>query len=70
MLATLENVAVAAGAVSGLVAVIQKAMNALSEMDPSRTTSPTTSNRTFVNHQTKMVAAAKEIQRNAQEMVS
>ncbi|XP_042206516.1 talin-2-like isoform X2 [Homarus americanus] len=65
LLSTVETIATEAGVVSGLVESITTAMHQIE----SHSVVPTDDSDTFVDYQTRMVTAAKEIARLAQDMV-
>lgn len=66
LLATVESIATEAGVVSGLVESITTSMNRMGD----RSAAAIDENRSFVDYQTSMVVAAKEIARLAQDMVA
>lgn len=66
MLSTVETIATEAGVVSGLVESITTSMHQIDDIYGA----PIEEGNTFVDYQTRMVTAAKEIARLAQEMVS
>ena len=66
LLSTVESIATEAGVVSGLVESITTSMNHMGD----RSAVTVDESGSFVDYQTSMVAAAKEIARLAQEMVS
>ncbi|XP_068221988.1 talin-2 isoform X2 [Palaemon carinicauda] len=65
LLATVETIATEAGVVSGLVESITTAMHRIEDLSGG----PPDDGDSFVDYQTRMVAAAKEIARLAQDMV-
>jgi talin len=64
---TLERLATQAGVVTGIVDSISRAMARVTDR---RMTRIETTSLSFVEYQTRMVAACKELARIAQEMVS
>ncbi|XP_018022014.1 talin-2 isoform X3 [Hyalella azteca] len=67
LLSTVESIATEAGVVSGLIESITTSMN---RMGDRSAVSQVDESYSFVDYQTSMVAAAKEIARLSQEMVS
>ncbi|XP_063237314.1 talin-1 isoform X2 [Bacillus rossius redtenbacheri] len=64
---TLEHLATQAGVVTGVLDAITRAMARLSD---NRTSAAVAGEHSFVDYQTRMVSAAKEVARVAQEMVT
>ena len=67
---TLEHLATQAGVVTGILDSITRAMTRISESSHRLSAYSETGELSFVDYQTRMVTAAKEVARIAQEMVS
>jgi talin len=67
---TLEHLATQAGVVTGILDSITRAMTRVTESSHCHSTYSETGELSFVDYQTRMVTAAKEVARIAQEMVS
>ena len=67
---TLEHLATQAGVVTGILDSITRSMTRVTESSHRLSTYSETGELSFVDYQTRMVTAAKEIARLAQEMVS
>ncbi|KDR19212.1 Talin-1 [Zootermopsis nevadensis] len=67
---TLEHLATQAGVVTGIMDSITRAMTRVTESSHRHSTYSETGEFSFVDYQTRMVTAAKEVARIAQEMVA
>jgi talin len=67
---TLEHLATQAGVVTGILDSITRAMARVTESSHRHSVYSETGELSFVDYQTRMVNAAKEVARIAQEMVS
>lgn len=67
---TLEHLSTQAGVVTGILDSITRAMTRVTESSHRLSTYSETGELSFVDYQTRMVTAAKEVARIAQEMVS
>jgi talin len=67
---TLEHLATQAGVVTGILDSITRAMTRITESSHRLSAYSETGELSFVDYQTRMVTAAKEVARIAQEMVS
>ena len=67
---TLEHLATQAGVVTGILDSITRAMTRVTESSHRLSAYSETGEFSFVDYQTRMVTAAKEVARIAQEMVS